>query len=199
MGDQESIERVLSGDTDLFSNLVRKYQSRIFSLCMGFVHQKEDADDLSQEVFIKAYQSLRSYRGDASFSTWIYRIAINIALNYVKNKSKKNIFQRIDDLMSSTGKSNTLQTVSMDTADPEQILIDTQKREMVNNALNSLPENQKIAIVLSKYDDLPQKEIAIIMNTTEGAVEALLQRAKVNLREKLSDLNKKNQNHRRKN
>ncbi len=198
MGDQESIERVLSGDTDLFSNLVRKYQSRIFSLCMGFVHQKEDADDLSQEVFIKAYQSLRSYRGDASFSTWIYRIAINIALNYVKNKSKKNIFQRIDDFMT-TGKSNTLQTVSMDTADPEQILIDTQKREMVNNALNSLPENQKIAIVLSKYDDLPQKEIAIIMNTTEGAVEALLQRAKVNLREKLSDLNKKNQNHRRKN
>ena len=198
MSDQETIERVLSGDTDQFSNLVRKYQSRIFSLCMGFVHQKEDADDLSQEVFIKVYQSLKRYRGDASFSTWIYRIAINIALNYVKNKSKKNIFQRLDDFMT-TGKSNTLQTVSMDTADPEQILIDTQKREMVNNALNSLPENQKIAIVLSKYDDLPQKEIAIIMNTTEGAVEALLQRAKVNLREKLSDLNKKNQNHRRKN
>ena len=199
MSDQETIERGLSGDTDQFSNLVRKYQSRIISLCMGFVHQKEDADDLSQEIFIKIYQSLKRYRGDASFSTWIYRIAINIALNYVKNKSKKNIFQRIDDLMSSTGKSNTLQTVSMDTADPEQILIDTQKREMVNNALNSLPENQKIAIVLSKYDDLPQKEIAIIMNTTEGAVEALLQRAKVNLREKLAVLNKKNQNHRRKN
>ena len=165
---------------------------------MGFVHQKDDADDLSQEVFIKVYQSLKSYRGDASFSTWIYRIAINIALNYVKNKSKKNIFQRIDDVFSME-KSKKVPIAVFDTADPEQILIDAQRHEMVNNALNSLPENQKIAIVLSKYDDLPQKEIAIIMNTTEGAVEALLQRAKVNLREKLTIFNKKNQNHRRKN
>jgi RNA polymerase sigma-70 factor (ECF subfamily) len=157
---------------------------------MGFLHNKDDADDLTQEVFIQTYQTLPAFKGDASFSTWIYRISVNASLNKIRKSQKNQLLQRLESVFGG----DTLKEYSFpipDTENPENILIQSEHREWVQRALNSLPENQRTAIVLSKYDDLPQKEIAAIMNLTEGAVEALLQRAKANLREKLSALQKK--------
>lgn len=174
----------------MYRKLVERYQPMVFRTCMGFLHNKDDADDLTQDVFIQAYQTLPGFKGDASFSTWIYRIAVNASLNKIRKSSKISLLQRLETAFGSE-KNKEYSFSIPDSENPENILILHEHREWVQKALNSLPENQRTAIVLSKYDDLPQKEIAEIMNTTEGAVEALIQRAKANLREKLSSLPKK--------
>ena len=184
MNESEIIKNILEGNRNAYQILVERYQTMVFHTCLGFVHNKEDADDLTQEVFIQAYLSLKTFKGEASFSTWLYRIAINASLNKVRRSSRYNFLQRFDILFGSGKESDTIHP-DMDSDDPEKILLRNEQREWVQKALNSLPEKQRSALVLSKYEDLPQKEIAEIMNTTEGAVEALLQRAKSNLREKL--------------
>lgn len=190
MTDSEIIRQIADGDRNMFRKLVERYQPMVFRTCMGFLHHKEDADDLTQEVFIQTYQTLPAYKGDASFSTWIYRISVNASLNKIRKSQKNQLLQRLESVFGGdTGKEYSFPIP--DTENPENILIRSEHREWVQRALNSLPENQRTAIVLSKYDDLPQKEIAAIMNMTEGAVEALIQRAKANLREKLSALQKK--------
>lgn len=188
--DIEIISEILQGDRQKFRILVDRYQSNIFRTCMGFVHNKEDADDLTQEVFIQAYQALTSFNRDASFSTWLYRIAVNASLNKLRRAKKNRFLQRIGNVFGSEI-TNAYAIPTSIAEDPENLLISTQRSEWVERALNSLPENQRTAIILSKYDELSQREIASIMETTEGAVEALIQRAKVNLRERLHSLNKK--------
>jgi RNA polymerase sigma-70 factor, ECF subfamily len=190
MTDSEIIRLILQGNRDKFRLLVEKYQHKVFRTCMGFFHNKDDADDLTQDVFIQAYQSLQNFKGEAAFSTWIYRITVNASLNSVRKSTLNPILQRIELLVGGL-KNREFSFPLSDTENPENILIGQEHRDWLQAALDSLPENQRTAIILSKYDDLPQKEIAEIMNTTEGAVEALIQRAKKNLRVKLSSPMKK--------
>jgi RNA polymerase sigma-70 factor (ECF subfamily) len=193
MTENEIIRLILHGDKDKFRVLVEQHQQMVFRTCLGFVHNKDDADDLTQEVFILAWHALEGFKGDSAFSTWIYRIAVNASLNKVRKSSKKFILQRLDSI-SGNGKSGDMPIPVSVTENPENILIRDEQVKWVQNAIDTLPENQRIAIVLSKYDDLSQKEIAGIMNITEGAVEALIHRAKKNLHEKLSTGRKKNKN-----
>lgn len=191
MTDNEIIKLILQGEKEKFRLLVEEYQQMVFQTCMGFVHNKDDADDLTQEVFIQAYQSLSRFKGDAAFSTWLYRIAINASLNKTRKSPLKMIFHKFENLRDDKIEKDHPAVLIPDEEDPEKILIKHEDIKWVRKALDSLPENQRKAIVLSKYDDLSQKEIAEIMNTTEGAVEALLVRAKKNLRDKLSVSKKK--------
>lgn len=187
MTDSELIQEILSGNLSLFRQLLVRHQAQVFRTCIGFVHHKEDADDLTQEVFIQAYQSLASFKGDSEFSTWLYRIAVNRALNYMRERQKKSIFDRLDSLFTG-GKDVQFFSDSAAEENPEQQFIHNEEREMIAKALDKLPEKQRVAMVLSKYDDMSQREIAHVLNTTEGAVEALLQRAKTTLRKELSHL-----------
>jgi RNA polymerase sigma-70 factor (ECF subfamily) len=195
MNDSEVIRSVQNGNRNDFRILVDKYQQTVFRITMGFVHAKEDAEDLTQEIFISAFQSLGKFRGDSLFSTWLHRIAVNACLNHTRN-SKTTLVSRIASLFGSENITERLMPVTEE--NPEEIIIKNEHRDWLQKALESLPENQHTAIVLSKYDDMSQKEIAEIMNLTEGAVESLLQRAKNNLREKLSANSKKYENKRRK-
>lgn len=190
MTDHEVIAMILRGNPDKYRVLVEKYQTMIFRTCIGFLHNRDDADDLTQEILIQAYESLKSFKGEAAFSTWLYRIAVNASLNRVRKNSRNPILNRFDSLFV-VGKEREISLPANGSEDPESILISTERNKWIQDALDSLPENQRTAIVLSKYDDLPQKEIAGIMQTTEGAVEALIQRAKANLRLKLSSTYKK--------
>jgi RNA polymerase sigma-70 factor, ECF subfamily len=192
MTDTEIINIILHGSRDKFRVLVEKYQSMVFHICMGFVHDKDDADDLTQEVFIQTYQSLSSFKGDSAFSTWIYRIAVNASLNMVRKNSRFRILNRLDSLFGNEKEKEVSLSVH-DHEDPESILIRYEKSKWIQSALDSLPENQRTAIVLTKYDSLSQKEIAEIMKISEGAVESLIQRAKANLKIKLSSTYKKMQ------
>jgi len=185
MNENELINLILQGESDKFRIFVEKYQQMVFRTCMGFVHNKDDADDLTQEVFIQAYKSLPEFKMKSAFSTWLYRIAVNASLNKVRKSGRISFIHRLESLFG-TENPRAGQLTVFDTDDPENIFIKKEHSQWLQRALDSLPENQRTAIVLSKYDDLSQKEIAEIMNTTEGAVEALLHRAKKNLREKLS-------------
>ena len=189
MADSEIIKLILQGDKDKFRMLVEQYQQMVFRTCMGFLHNKDDADDLTQDVFIRAYQSISRFKGDSAFSTWLYRITVNASLNKIRMSPLKMIFQRLENISGGINEKERNQLLSNE-EDPENILIRKEHFEWVQRALDTLPENQRTAIVLSKYDDFSQKEIAEIMDITEGAVEALLQRAKKNLREKLSSQRK---------
>jgi RNA polymerase sigma-70 factor, ECF subfamily len=185
LSDSEIIRRVLEGERDLYRELVERYQPMVFRICMGFLHKKDDADDLTQEVFIQSYLSLSGFKGNSSFSTWLYRIAVNKSLNKVRRASGNFILQQLDSFLY-TKKDKEIQLIIPENENPESILISNEQREAVHRALNRLPYKQRTAIILSKYDDLSQMEIAEIMKTTVGAVESLIQRAKANLREKLS-------------
>jgi RNA polymerase sigma-70 factor, ECF subfamily len=184
------IDLILRGDKDKFRLIVEQYQQMVFQTCMGYVHNKDDADDLTQEVFIQAYQALSGFRKESSISTWLYRIAINASLNKVRKNSKSFLLRHLDEIFRS--EKDEIHGIDIyDDENPESIIIREEHRVWVLKALDSLPENQRTAIVLSKYDDLSQREIAEIMKTTEGAVEALIQRAKANLRVKLTSGGKK--------
>lgn len=184
MDDHEIIGNVLSGNTNAFGELVIKYQAKIHSLCMGFVHDREEAGDLTQDIFLKAYESLQAYRHEASFSTWLYRIAVNLLLNRQRTINRRGILRRIEYYFSMGHEPRHTRDFLFE-FDPEKIVISDETRSAITNALDSLPGKQKTAFVLSKYDELSQKEIAAIMHTTEGAVEALLQRAKAGLQKRL--------------
>ncbi|NLV18507.1 MAG: RNA polymerase sigma factor [Bacteroidetes bacterium] len=181
MNEKEIIQLILKGDSEKFRLLVEKYQNMVFRTCIGFVHNKEDAEDLTQEIFIRVYQSLSQFKGNAAFSTWLYRIAINASLNKINRSPLKSFFKSRDERHDTAGSVENISIFS-DNEDPEKIMITREHREWLGKAVDSLPDKQKTALVLSRYDGLPQKEIAEIMNTTEGAVESLLQRAKNNLR-----------------
>ena len=170
------IQSILAGHTADFTQLVIKYEAAVFRIVMGFVHQKEDAEDITQEIFIKAYQSLGGFAGQSSFSTWLYRIAIHTSLNAIQKKKRRNIWDRVTDL---------LQLPSAN-RNPEQLLQDKSEQEKIRIAIDSLPEKQRMAFILSKYEELAQREIARIMEISDGAVEQLLIRAKENLRKKLT-------------
>jgi len=190
MTDIEIIRLILQGEKEKYRRLMEKYQPLVFRTCLGFVHNKDDADDLTQEVFIQAYQSLSAFKAESAFSTWLYRIAVNASLNRIRKSKKRSVLQYFKSL---SGGEKDPEDKFLDEVpeNPEEILIRKEFSTWLSKALDSLPESQRTAIVLSKYDDLPQKEIAGIMNISEGAVEALIQRAKKNLREKLSSGGKK--------
>lgn len=182
MTEQQIIQEILEGNSSKFKIFVEKYQNMVFHTTMGFVHNKEDAEDLTQDVFIRAFQSLKTFNGEAEFSTWLYRITVNTSINHLNKINNKGLLHFAEDIL------QNLFNKSSDDKNPQQQLEQTERDEAIRKAIDALPEKQRIAFVLSKYDDLTQKEIAAIMQSTEGSVEQLLQRAKTNLQKKLSSI-----------
>lgn len=179
MIDEQLIQEIISGNTLAFKTLMEKYRERVFHVAMGFVHLKEDAEDLTQEVFIKVYLSLSTFNHDSEFSTWLYRLTINTCINFVNRNRSKRFLQSIEEVWQSAfGQHDNEKT-------PLEKIEVSERNLLIKKAIDSLPDKQRSAFVLSKYEDLSQKEVAAIMNITEGAVEQLLQRAKNNLRKKL--------------
>lgn len=184
MSDNEIIKRILNGNKDDYRFLVERHQEAIFRTCLGYAHDADDANDLTQETFINAYQNLHKFQFAASFSTWLYRIAINVSLNFIRSK-KRSFFERIESSLESFSGKRTF--VVNDFTNPEDLLISEEHKNIVQKEIDKLSNKQKSAFILSRYENLSQKEISEIMNITEGAVESLLQRAKANLQKKLSN------------
>ncbi len=189
MSDKEVIKSILDGNKNDYSKIVVKYQQTIFRTCMGYVHNEDDANDLAQDTFVNAFQNLHKFRFKSEFSTWLIRIAINASLNFIR-KNKKAFFESLESDEERISLKETL--LMADFSNPEEIFVNDQCRGIIQVAMHELSDKQKTAFVLSKYEDLPQKEIAAIMEITEGAVESLIQRAKANLQKKLSQYLKKN-------
>jgi len=185
MNDKDLIIGVLSNDNNSFKLLVEKYQDKIFRTCYAFFKNREDAEDITQEVFIKVYNKLSDFRGDSEFSTWLYRITVNMCINLIrKNKWKKLMlhFENDENRYILNSVKNIPDTNFIDNIE------ETQKKQLLSSSINSLPFKQRTAFILHKYEDLPQNEIAEIMKTSVSAVESLIHRAKINLQKKLINL-----------
>jgi RNA polymerase sigma-70 factor, ECF subfamily len=174
LDDNDLLQKLRAGDKAAFGELVKLYSGRVINTCYRFVLDKEDAEDISQEVFVEIFQSMKSFRGDAKLSTWIYRIAVTKSLDEIKKrKRKKRIL--------SFGKMLHLDEVADWVAGgvmPDKHILENEKMVEIQEALNSLPDNQRVAFTLSKIDGYSNAEIADIMKTTIDAVESLISRAK---------------------
>ncbi len=187
---KDLIIQLKNGHKDSFKFLVELYQDKVLNTCYHFVHDKTDAEDLSQEVFLQVYRSIGRFREDAQLSTWIYRIAVNKSLDHIRKKKRKKRFAFVTSFWGTTENEYELQIPTN-----ENLHSDLEQKEMIqilNNAINKLPENQKTAITLSKYEGFSNKEIAEILDTSVSSVESLIHRAKKNLNQKLYHFYEKN-------
>ncbi len=184
MTEKELVEKLKRQDEGAFRDLVDLHQVKVRNTCMGMLHDASEADDMSQEVFIEIFTSIRKFKGESTLSTWMYRIAINKCLNHLRSKKRKNWIKRIGNSF----ETQTEMTEISDYKEPQTILENTEKEKMLKAAVDSLPDNQRVAFVLSKYDELSNPEIAEIMKTTVSSVESLNFRAKRNLQKKLLHL-----------
>ncbi|MCU4177377.1 RNA polymerase sigma factor [Carboxylicivirga sp. N1Y90] len=173
------IKQIQSGDNIAFRRMVELHHLRVIHICLSFVHSPQDAEDISQEVFIEVYKSINTYRFDASLSTWLYRLAVNKSLDFLRQKKRK---KRGFGLVNSVDR-NELESINYGNDD---VGIEEKERILLlRSAIEKLPERQRVAITLSKIDELGQKEVAELMQTTVASVEALLIRAKKKLHQLL--------------
>lgn len=178
------IKRLQAGDEQAFRDCVERYQDRVLNTCYRFVHRREDAEDLMQEVFVELHHSIRRFREDAEFSTWIYRIAVNKSLDFIRRGKRK---KRLGFLVSLSAPMESDQGIQIaDDGTPESEMEAHERANILQKAVENLPENQKIAVTLSKYEGFSYKEISRIMGTSVSAVESLIHRGMRNLRKGLA-------------
>ena len=188
MADKDLVGAIKNYDTAAFKKLVDQYQSMVLNTCYGFVHNSDDAQDITQEVFIKIYDSIHKFRGDSKLSTWIYRIAVNKSLNYIRANKKRQLISNIE----SVNHISSDQLVVSPESDLEDESIESSERtQILFAAVNSLSKNQRIAFTLNKLDSISYNEVGEIMNISLPAVESLIHRAKLNLQKKLIKYYKK--------
>jgi len=176
--------RIAGGDEVAFEILVDRHQTSVLNLVYRFIGDRTQAKDLAQEVFLRVWQAAKSYKPDAKFTTWIYRITANLCLNELKSARRRRwlLFHPSDD-----GSANAIEeTVSDGSPSPEDLLLAKERNRQLSEALQSLPDNQRMALILKRNDDLSYQEIAKILNCSVSAVESLLVRAKRNLQKKLA-------------
>jgi RNA polymerase sigma-70 factor (ECF subfamily) len=171
------IHDIINGDENAFRQLVDNFSKQVFHICYAIVHNQDDADDLTQEIFVEIFRSISHFRSDARLSTWIYRIAVNKSLNFLRKRKRQHWIQSLGDLLS-------LQQTE-DEKSPENLSDNELRSIRIHQAINSLPENQRSAFLLHKLEDLSQAEIAEIIGTTVKGVESLIHRAKINLQKKI--------------
>ena len=183
MDDQQLLQALRQKDEKAFRQLVISYQEMIISTCYGFLHNQQEAEDVAQEVFIQVFRKIDKFRGDAKLSTWMYRIAVNRSLNRVRS-AKAKLLLSLETIFESGA--------AWSTNSPLASLENTERAGVLQEAVNRLPENQRKAFVLSKYEGLANKKIAEVLEMSLSAVEALLNRAKKNLQHSLVNYYRKN-------
>jgi RNA polymerase sigma-70 factor, ECF subfamily len=183
MTDQELITGIVNREKQVIQYLVSTYHRQIIKTAYHFVQNMDDAEDLSQDVCIEILESAKHFRGAASLSTWIYRVTVNKSLNFIRKNKRKQLVRQFETFFSSSKQPGEVQHPEPATEDNG--LHHEENRRLLEKAINLLPENQKIAFILSKYDGLSYKEVADIMNTSVASVESLLSRAKQNLQKNL--------------
>jgi RNA polymerase sigma-70 factor, ECF subfamily len=187
MTETEIIQKLQQGNEPAFKMLVETYQKLVVNTCFGLLQNTEDAEDIAQEVFIEVFRSIQNFRADAKLSTWLYRIAVNRSLNHIRDNKRRKWFQSFDDVV----KEKNLQLNQYASENPGTELENMQRANILHEAIGSLPENQKTAFTLNKYEDLSYKEIAEIMDISVSSVESLIHRAKTGLQKKLYTCYKK--------
>lgn len=183
--DQALVERVQKGDKKAFDILVLKYQQRVMNILSRFVRDPSEVQDLAQETFIKAYRALATFRGDSAFYTWVYRIAINTAKNFLVAQGRR---PPRDDVEASEAEQYVGADGLQEQASPERVLLKDEIAEMVFSTIDELPEDLKMAITLREIEGLSYDEIAETMSCPIGTVRSRIFRAREAIDEKLKPL-----------
>ncbi|WZO96635.1 sigma-70 family RNA polymerase sigma factor [Isosphaeraceae bacterium EP7] len=177
--DQQLIEACRSGRTEAFGGLIRRYQDRLYPTALRLTGRPEDALDLLQDAFLRAFQKLDRFHGDSSFYTWIYRIMVNLALSERRKRRKpgRSEVSLVPDLADTSERS-----------DPADALNRSERDFQVQNALNALAPDHRAVVVMKEFDGLRYEEIASMLDVPVGTVRSRLHRARCELRDRLRDL-----------
>lgn len=178
---EELIDRIRAGDQTAFRQLVDGNKDRVLGVCYGYLRNRQDAEDVAQDVFVEVYRSLDNFRGESSLSTWLYRIATTKSMDLIKsrNRKKRQAFFQSATLDEVTARKHT------DFSDPAKEMEAEERREVMQNALEQLPDNQRVAFTLSQYEGRSSKEIGEVLELKPNAIDALMFRARKNLRKLL--------------
>jgi RNA polymerase sigma factor RpoE len=174
--DQALVERAQAGDQRAFDQLVSKYQRKLGRLLSRFIRDSGEVEDVAQEAFIKAYRALPNFRGDSAFYTWLYRIGINTAKNYLVAQGRRAPTSTNFDAEEAEGFEDASQLRDINT--PESLLLSKQIGETVNAAMDALPEELRTAIMLREIEGMSYDEIASMMNCPIGTVRSRIFRAR---------------------
>ncbi len=173
------VHKLLNGDKASFAELVERYQDMVYNTALSIVQNNNDADDITQEVFIQVHLSISSFKGESKLSTWLYQITISKALDHEKKKKRNKRFGFIKSLF---GDSGTTDDLPVEFNHPGVQLEKKESSNALFKALKKLPDNQRIAFTLHKIEGQTNMEVAAIMNMNVTAVESLMSRAKANLK-----------------
>lgn len=187
------VARAREGDREAFDGLVELYASRLYNLALRITGSPEDAEDCVQEAFLKAFSGIRKFRGESAFSTWLYRVAINVSVECARKRARKPAAaSELIHASDGDGAPADLEEVGRaapeaSAATPEEALIAHQRREVVLKAIDGLPQHQRVALVLCDLQGLSYEDIARVTNTRVGTVKSRLNRARLMLRERLAE------------
>ena len=173
--DADLVEACLAGRREAFDVIVVRYRRQVYQLCYRFVGNHEDASDLSQDVFVRAYRALGKFRGQASLATWLYRIGVNVSLNKVSAKRPEPAPLAVVEELPGRGES------------PVDALLRGERAAKVREAIGRLPKKQRATLILRVYHDLPHEQIARIVGSSVGAVKANFFHALNNLKKLLGE------------
>lgn len=165
----------------LFLKVYKEHKDLVYNLCLNYLQNKQDAEEVFQDVFLSIHKNIEKFQGKAQVKTWIYRIAVHKSLDFIKAKKTKKRFAFFN--------TKRLEDVNLHSKidHPGILLENKEATHRIFNALSTLPHQQKTALILKSMEQLSQKEIAKVMKTSEKAVESLLSRARKKLKEKLNE------------
>lgn len=178
ISEKEIIERVLGGDANAFEELVLRYEKTVYSLAVRMVSDREDAADMTQEAFIKAYNSLSSFRGDSRFSVWLYRITTNVCLDFLRSKSRR---PQVSLTVGDDDDGDVQLDIPDPAADPEDQLMKRLGMQSLSEGLKLLPDKQRQILVMRELGGMSYAEISSALSLEEGTVKSRIFRARKNL------------------
>lgn len=184
MKEEILVQELKKGKESAFKSVVDNYQDMVYNTCLAIVKNEEDAEDLSQDVFVQVYQSISSFKGESKLSTWIYRIATTKSLDHERRKKRKKRFAFVKSIF---GEESEVSVHLPDFHHPGVKLDQKENAAILFKAIDKLPDNQKIAFILNKVEGLNYQEVSDVMRVSVSAIESLLHRAKNNLKKMLEN------------
>lgn len=181
--DESIVELIRSGDVEAFGLLVQKYQDRIYSTILNYVNSVEDASDLAQETFVKAYSAMHRFQGTSAFYTWLYRIAINTAIDHLRKRPGVRVDSLDDDRFQDVG----FEPAADRSAEPQHALALKEEKRIMKQAIGMLSEKLRTALILHDIEGLSQDEVAAVLDCPVGTVKSRVSRARCELRTILTE------------